>query len=185
MEEKYNVSLESQTPLISEKKQEVNRERNIFFKLVDKFNQLLASIAGTALILMMLLVVFNSVKRLFSDPVAGTVEMVSWLAAITAIFSLGFVQLHKGHVFIDLLFSKFPQLLQRITHTAVNVVSIIFFIIAGWQLTIYGLELMENGIVSETMRIPFYPIVVCCSIGFLGLLLAVVKEIWMIWKGEI
>lgn len=184
LEEKYDITLDNTTSLVDEDVEKTNEENNFFWIMTDKLNHVFAFIAGTALILMMLLIVFNSIKRLFSDPIAGTVEMVGWLAAITAIFSLGFAQLHKGHVFIDLLFKKLPQVLQRIVHTTVNVVSIVFFIIAGWQLMIYGIELMKNGVVAETMRIPFYPIVICCSIGFVGLLFAIVKETWMIWKGE-
>ena len=173
LEEKYDITLDNATSLVDEDVEKTNEENNFFWIMTDKLNHVFAFIAGTALILMMLLIVFNSIKRLFSDPIAGTVEMVGWLAAITAIFSLGFAQLHK-----------LPQVLQRIVHTTVNVVSIVFFIIAGWQLMIYGIELMKNGVVAETMRIPFYPIVICCSIGFVGLLFAIVKETWMIWKGE-
>lgn len=155
---------------------------NIFFKITDSLNRGLAFIAGLFLICMMLLVVFNSLKRLFSDPIAGTVELVSWLGAMTAIFSLGYAQLYKGHVFIDLLIVKFPSGLQKLTHSLVNVISILFFIMAGWQMTIYGIDLKQNGIVSETMQVAFYPLVILCSLGFFSLVLSLVKETIEVWK---
>ncbi|WP_240375962.1 TRAP transporter small permease [Bacillus piscicola] len=184
MEDKHTTSLETEIPHIPVEKQVDRIETsNTFFKIIDKSNQSLAVLAGIALISMMLLVVFNSIKRIFSDPIAGTVEMVSWLGAITTIFSLGYAQLHKGHVFIDLLFKKLPKLLQHVLHTFMNALSIIFFSIAAWQITIYGIDLMNNGVVSQTMRVPFYPIVMFCSLGFLSLLLALIKETILIWKG--
>ncbi|MFD1708945.1 TRAP transporter small permease [Siminovitchia sediminis] len=158
---------------------------NIFFRFTDYLNQGLAYLAGLSLICMMLLVVFNSIKRLFSDPISGTVELVSWLGAMTAVFSLGYAQLHKGHVFIDLLIVKFPPALHKLTHSLVNVLSILFFIMAGWQISLYGISLKQSGVVSETMQISFYPLVILCSLGFFSLVLAIVKETIEVWKEEI
>lgn len=184
MENKPLAQLDPEIPQVTQKVSVKNEERsNIFFKLIDRINQVSAILAGTSLLVMILLVVFNAIKRLFSDPIAGTVELVSWLGAMTTIFSLGYAQLYKGHVYIDLLFKKLPLRLQQVLHTTLNIISIGFFSMAGWQITMYGLNLMENGVVSTTMRISFYPIVIFCSLGFLGLLLALIKETVLIWKG--
>lgn len=185
MENKPLAQLDPEIPQVTQKVSIKKEERsNIFFKLIDRINQWSAILAGTTLLIMILLVVFNAVKRLFSDPIAGTVEMVSWLGAVTTIFSLGYAQLYKGHVYIDLLFNKLPLIFQQVFHTFINIISIGFFSMAGWQIALYGLGLMENGVVSTTMRISFYPIVIFCSLGFLGLLLAIIKETVLIWRGE-
>ncbi|RST77230.1 TRAP transporter small permease [Siminovitchia acidinfaciens] len=183
-----SIQLDTENPKVTVHKDSADAlsnegKPNIFFKITDSLNRGLAFIAGLSLICMMLLVVFNSIKRLFSDPIAGTVELVSWLGAITAVFSLGYAQLHKGHVFIDLLIVKFPSGLQKLTHSMVNVFSILFFTMAGWQITLYGMGLKESGVVSETMQVAFYPLVILCSIGFFSLVLAIVKETVEVWKG--
>ncbi|WP_221563131.1 TRAP transporter small permease [Alkalihalobacillus sp. TS-13] len=184
MEDKQTVPLEQEVPRTIHEPTMMNTEKaSVFFRIIDRLNQGSAVLAGTTLLMMILLVVFNSIKRLFSDPIAGTVELVSWLGAVTTIFSLGYAQLHKGHVFIDLLYKKFPKAVQQLLHTFMNLVSIAFFSIAGWQIALYGINLMENGVVSPTMRVSFYPIVIFCSLGFLGLLLALIKETIIIWKG--
>lgn len=159
-----------------------DKKQNAFFRLTDYLNQGLVFLAGLSLICMMLLVVFNSIKRLFSDPIAGTAELVSWLGAMTGVFSLGYAQLHKGHVFIDLLVVKLPSVLHKLTHSLVNVLSILFFIMAGWQIILYGISLRQSGVVSETMQIAFYPLVILCSLGFFSLVLALVKETIEVWK---
>lgn len=182
-----SIQLDTENPKITPHKNSVDVQSsegkpNIFFTLIDTLNQGLAFLAGLSLICMMLLIVFNSIKRLFSDPIAGTIELVSWLGAITTIFSLGYAQLHKGHVFIDLLILRFPRGLQKLTHTLVNVASIFFFTMAGWQIALYGISLKNSGVVSETMQVAFYPLVILCSIGFFSLMLALVKETIEVWR---
>lgn len=183
MKDKQSLTLEQEVfGVDNESVFKSEKNSNLFYRLIDRFNQISAVLAGISLVLMMTLIVFNAVRRLYSAPIAGTVEIVSWLAAVTFIFSLGYAQLHKRHVYIDLFIKKLPPLTQRCIHTIVNVLSIAFFMIAVWQMTLHGIDLMNKGIVSETMRISFYPIVTFCSIGFLGLLMALIKETILIWR---
>src|SRR3954464_6427451 len=88
-------------------KKSKSKSTNLFFTMIDKMNEGLAWIAGLAVVLLMLLIVFNAIKRIFSSPFAGTVEVSTWLGAISGIFALGYAQLNKGHVFIDLLINNF------------------------------------------------------------------------------
>src|SRR5690625_5443161 len=101
---------------------------------------------------MIALIVFNAIKRLFSDPFSGTVEVVGWLAAITSTFSLGYAQLHKAHVYIDLLFEKFPEMLQKIVYTIMVAGSVIFFTLVVYYLFQHGLLMKRNGTLSETLQ---------------------------------
>ncbi|WP_051302573.1 TRAP transporter small permease [Salibacterium aidingense] len=185
MDNFQSASLKDNPSPVPEDNSTVKKEKsNTFFKIIDRINQGSAVLAGISLLSMMVLIVFNAIKRLYSDPVSGTVEIVGWLSAVIIIFSLGYTQLHKKHVYIDLVHKKFPLFIKRIVHILVNAVSIIFFIIAGWQIVLHGLDLMNDGIISETMRIPFYPVVLFCSIGFIGLVLVLIKETILVWKGE-
>jgi len=159
-----------------------SKSTHIFFTVIDRMNEAMAWFAGIAVVLLMLLIVFNSIKRMFSDPFSGTVEVATWLGAISGIFALGYAQLHKGHVFIDLLINILPKMVSKMIHTVMNLVSIWFFLVAGWLLFQHGVNMMGNGVVSETLRIPFYPIVQLCSLGFIGLVLAIIKETIFIWK---
>ncbi|PID01767.1 C4-dicarboxylate ABC transporter permease [Sporosarcina sp. P2] len=181
-EQIVEFDIESASFIEDKHEEKVVSTSNLFFKTTDYLNRFLAVIAGMALMLMMLLIVFNSIKRMYSDPIAGTVEIVSWLGAITGIFALGYTQLNKGHVYIDMLVDKFPSMLRRIIHTVMNVLSASFFLVAAWQLLLFGLNLGSNGVVSQTIQFSFYPIVILSSIGFIGLVLAIVKETILIWK---
>lgn len=155
------------------------------FRMINlKLNNILLSIAGFALVLSMLLVVFNGIIRTFMDPYSGIIETVSWLAAITTAFSLGSAQISKTHVYIDMLTNKFSPIIQRIVGTLVTLAGIAFFTLLFVQLIQFGLSLQESGVVSNTLRIPYYPVVIAMSIGFLGLIVTLVVELVEILSGK-
>lgn len=178
------VRLDKQlSSVLKEVNVEGRKENNsLFFAIVDRMNQVMVWFAGTMILLMMALIVLNSLKRMVSAPFAGTVEVVCWLGALAGMFSLGYAQLHKSHVFIDLIITKLSPVLRKTIHTMINIVCSLFFCLAGWQLFIYGLSLIENGVVSETLRVIYYPVVMIGSLGFLGLVLAMIKETILVWK---
>lgn len=149
-----------------------------------KMNNALLFIAGVSLVTSMLLVVFNGIIRTFTDPYSGIIEAVSWMAAITTAFSLGSAQISKAHVFIDMVTNKFPLVLQRIVGALITLIGIAFFTMLGIQLIQYGLNLQESGVLSSTLRIPYYPVVMALSLGFLGLITTLVIELLEILSGK-
>lgn len=164
-----------------EMEEEKERERTLFqrgklIKIFDKLNGylngFLAAMAGCSLFGMMLLVVGNSISRVFYVPFVGTAEVVGWLAALTAAFSLGFTQRHKGHVEVDLLVNNFPPKIRAVIESIITLFSTVFFIFIAYQLITFGLDLQQNGRVSETLVLVYYPFVLSIALGFLGLILA-------------
>ncbi len=131
-----------------------------------RVSQLFAWISGSAVMAMMLLIVINGIKRFFSTPILGTTEIVGWLAAISISFALGYTQIHRGHVEIDLLVVKFPEGIQKALRIVVAFVSLGFFSIVGWQLFQYAINLSANQNVSQTLGIIYYPFVFLSALGF-------------------
>ena len=101
-------------------------EIGIYEKFTLKVSQAFAWISGAAVIVMMLLIVANGIIRAFSTPILGTTEIVGWLAAISVSFALGYTQIHRGHVDIDLLVIKFPKGLQKALRIIVAFLSLVF-----------------------------------------------------------
>lgn len=135
-----------------------------------KINQFLLCIAGISLILGMLLVVLNAMIRSVYVPIPGTVEMVGWFTAVATAFAIGNAQINQSHVYIDLLFNKFSLRWKKAVNFFVMLVSCAFFIVLGWQMMKYGLSIKSQGLVSETLRLPFYPFVLLVSLGNTGLI---------------
>ncbi|WP_256242258.1 TRAP transporter small permease [Bacillus sp. V3B] len=148
-----------------------------------RVSQLFALISGSAVMVMMLLIVINAIKRSFSTPILGTTEMVGWLAAISVSFALGYTQIHRGHVEIDLLVTKFPEGLQKGLRIVIAFVSLGFFSIVGWQLFQYALSLSANQNVSQTLGIVFYPFVILTALGFFVFVLVLLTDLIAEIKG--
>lgn len=158
------------------------------FAKIKRLNQMMDRafivIAAVSLISLMMLVVLNGIVRGIYKPFGGTVEVASWLAAITTAFAVGNAQLHRAHVSIDLLFNKFPQAVQKIVHALILILSLLFFVLLTWQLWKYGVQLKASGNLSETLRIPFYPFVLLTAIGFAGMILTCIVQFIEIFSGE-
>lgn len=148
-----------------------------------RVSQLFAWISGSAVMAMMLLIVINGIKRSFSTPILGTTEIVGWLAAISVSFALGYTQIHRGHVEIDLLVVKFPEVVQKGLRIVIAFVSLGFFSIVGWQLFQYAITLSGNQNVSQTLGIIYYPFVFLSALGFLVFVIVLLTDLIAEIKG--
>ena len=152
-------------------------------KAVEKLNIFLAAIAGISLMGAVFLIVGNAVLREFTDPFAGTKELAGWLTAITAAFSLGYAQQQKSHVDINILVNKFPPVLKNVVHFLMILFSFVFFVFVGYGMIQYGISMIENNTLSETMRVAVYPYVLLTAAGFIGLCLALLVDLIKLLAG--
>ncbi|MEW6672666.1 MAG: TRAP transporter small permease [Thermodesulfobacteriota bacterium] len=136
------------------------------------FNRGLAFVAGLSLVAMMLVTVGEMVSRMFGKPMAGTIEVIAWLAALTTAFALGYTQMHQGHVSIDLFTSRLSSRTRAMVNIAVYSVSAALFMIITWHVFKHAGVLKRTGSLSETMRVIVYPWVYLVSLGCAGLALA-------------
>jgi TRAP-type C4-dicarboxylate transport system permease small subunit len=139
-------------------------------------NQGLAWLAGCSLLLLILVVVVNAIMRVFYAPFSGATEIAGWLTAVSIAFGLGYTQVKRGYVEIDALVERLPKGLQLTIKRIMLFISMIFYSLVAWQITVYGLNVMNNGNLSETMQLPFYPLIFLLSLGFAGLTLALLVD---------
>ena len=144
--------------------------------LLDRMSTLLnkglAFVAGFSLIAMMLVTVGEMVFRMFGKPMAGTVETIGWLAAVTTAFALGYAQIHQGHVSIDLFTSRLTPRLRTLINILVYLASTTLFAVVTWNIFRHAGVLKQSGSLSETMKVIVYPWVYLVSLGCAGLTLA-------------
>jgi TRAP-type C4-dicarboxylate transport system permease small subunit len=147
---------------------------------LDRFSSILnrglAVVAGFSLVAMVMVTVGDMVLRMFARPMAGTVETIGWLAAVTTAFALGYTQVHQGHVSIDLFTSRLGSRSQIVVSMLVNLVSAALFVIVTWNVFRYAGVLRETGSLSETMKVIVYPWVYLVSLGCAGLTLALLVD---------
>lgn len=172
---------------------EINTETHLSKKinLINNLNVIsvylnkgLAWVGGVSLLLLVIVTVANAISRMIYAPFAGTTEIVGWLAALTTAFGLGFTQLQQGYVEIDALVERFPVKLQRLIKGIMLFLSMGYFALVAWQLSLYALKVNANGNLSETMGIIFYPLIFLVALGFLGLALALLVDFLKELVGE-
>ena len=145
--------------------------------LVHRLNQTLIWIAGAALCGMVLLSCSNMLLRLLGYPVKGTYELMGFSGAVLAAFALGATQRQGGHIEVDLLDSVLPRRVNRGLRIVANLASAAFFGLICWRLIVLALSLEGSGEVSETLHLPYYPVVLAVALGFFSLILVFLRQI--------
>jgi len=77
---------------------------------------------------------------------------------------------------IDALVERFPPMVQKIIKSVMLLVSMCFFAFLAWEMILYALTVAENGNLSETMKIPFYPLIYLVALGFVALTFALLVD---------
>ena len=123
------------------------------------------------------------VFRMLGYPMAGTVETIGWLSAMTTAFALGYTQIHQGHVSIDLFSNRLAPGPRAVVNMLVYLISTALFLIVTWHVFHHAGVLKQTGSLSETMKVIVYPWVYMVSLGCAGLTLALLVD-FMISCGE-
>jgi len=136
-------------------------------------------ISGITLTLMMSLTVSDVILRFFRRPIIGTFELVAFSGAVVIGFSIPLTSWVKGHVYVDFLILRFSQKTRNIFNIITRCLAIWLFLMIGWNLIKYGMDLYKSGEVSPTLEIPFYPVAygigICCFFQCLVLLCDILK----------
>ena len=150
-------------------------------ELLDKIsrvlNQILVWLAGIFLVTMILLTCANIFLRLVWMPVKGTFELMGFFGAIVTAFALGYTQIKRGHIGIDIVVNQFSAKTQRILNSINYSICMIFFAIAGWQIAKWARTLWKTGEVTETLRIISYPFTYGVALGCFLLALALLVDL--------
>jgi TRAP-type C4-dicarboxylate transport system permease small subunit len=155
-----------------------------FLNVIKGMCTFLNVIAGISLTFLMLLTISDVVLRFFKMPISGTYEMVAYSGAIVIGFSLPLTSWLRGHIFVDFLVLSFSKKVQNIFNLTTRCIVLALFMLMGWNLMKYGMDLFKSGEVTPTLRLPFYPIAygvgVCCFLECL----VMVGDIYKILGGE-
>ena len=146
-------------------------------KVSTFLNQLLFGIAGVTLISMVVLTCINVLLRCVWVPIKGVYEFMGFFGAIVTAFALGYTQMKRGHVGIDILVNQFSARTQRILNGVNYSICMVFFALAGWQIAVWGTTIWRTGEVTETLRIIFYPFIYGVALGCLILSLVFLVDL--------
>lgn len=144
--------------------------------LVHYLNKIFLWMGGITLSAMIVLTCANVFLRIFWLPVPGTFELMGYLGAVSMAFALGYTQIRRGHIAVDIMVLGFSKNTQRILNGINSLICVIFFAIVSWQIAKYATTLMKTGEVTETLRIIYYPFTYGVSTGCAILCLVFLAE---------
>jgi len=149
-----------------------------FEAVIVKISRLMDLLAGFILAATASLVVANILGRvLFNRPILGTYELVGFLTAAVVGLALARCALENSHIAISFLTDKLPPSWQRFTELAVDLPAMVFLFFAAYNIFAYGSRLAASGVVSSTIRLPFYPFIYLVAAGFLMLAMTVLLSL--------
>ena len=126
-------------------------------RISEFLNRLLTWIGGFFLISMVVLTCANIIFRMVWVPIKGTFELMGYFGAIVTAFALGYTQMKKTHISVDILVNTFSIKTRKVVNVINHAVCFVFFSAAAWQIAIKATTLMNTGEITETLRIVYYP----------------------------
>lgn len=155
-----------------------------FERLLKRVSRYLSIVAGLALTLMMFFTVVDVGLRVGGHPIVGTYEIVALSLAIVIGFSIPQVSLEGGHVFMEIGMDRLTPRGQAILKTFTRLLCLGLFVFIGFNLFSVGGEFRASGEVSQTLKVPFFPVAygvgVCCFLQCIVFLV----DIKNIWRGR-
>lgn len=137
-------------------------------RFASPLNGVVHKVGLAVLFLMMILTVGDVVGRyFFNNPISGTFELTTLMLALVVFFSIGYTQLRRGHISIDVLVSLFPSRVQAVIDSVTCLFSLVLFSLVAWQSAVYAGRLFEGHNVSGVLSLPLYPFVIMVAFGSL------------------
>jgi TRAP-type C4-dicarboxylate transport system permease small subunit len=157
----------------------------VFLRFTYVLSRFMEVIAGVALVFMMSLTTFDVILRAaFNKPIIGTYEIVAFTGGVVIGFSLPITSWVRGQIFVDFLYQKFGQAWQNVFNTATRILSLLLFLLIGWNLMKLASDMLKSGEVSITLQLPFYPIAYGVGVACLVQCIVLVGDLVKIAGGD-
>lgn len=148
-------------------------------RFIDRLNSVVGFIAGITILGLIGLVCYEVFLRyVMKAPTTWGNEMISFIFAAIIMLGAGYTQLHRDHVSMDILYSRWS----RRTQASVDILTAGFMLLFCWvmfdQTFIMAKEALETGQrASSDWSPPLFPVMVSLPIGAGLLLLQVLARV--------
>ena len=148
----------------------------ILEKISRILNRMFMLVAGVFMAAMILITCANIFLRIVWVPIKGTFELMGFFGAVATAFVLGYTQMKKAHISVDILVDQFSQKTRNVLNTINYLVCMVFFAVVGWQIFLLAINLRNTGEVTETLRIVYYPFTYGVAFGCILLALVLLVD---------
>jgi TRAP-type C4-dicarboxylate transport system permease small subunit len=147
------------------------------FRVSCSLNRLLLILGALVLCLMMALATCNMIFGFVGQPIKGAYEVTGFLGALAACLALAPTQQVRGHIAVTIFDRFIPKKIRRFLNLVTQILLACFFVLIIRQLVLLGLSLRLFGELSESLRIPFYPLIFILAFGFGALVLTLLIQL--------
>ena len=152
--------------------------------VVRRISDILNLVAAAALTFMMFLTVVDVGLRASNYPIVGVYEIVALTLAIVIGFSMPQVSLDGAHVYMEIGLNRLSPTGKNVLSTITRLIGIGLFLFIGYNLLSAGAEFYESREVSQTLRLPVFPIAYALGVcSFLQCAVFII-QIATIWGGR-
>lgn len=151
---------------------------DFIWKNIARVRNCLKICGAVALMGMTLVTCVDVVGRYLGHPIFGSVEVVGFLAVLTAALALPYTHEMKGHIGVEILIRTFSERTQAIIELCTNTIALAFFGIVTWRMTRYAGTIRKSGEVSMSLEFPEYVIIYLTAFCFLIFALTIAEEIF-------
>ena len=134
-------------------------------RISEFLNRVLTWIGGFFLTGMIVLTCANIILRMVWIPIRGTFELMGYFGAIVTAFALGYTQIRRGHIAVDIVVLGFSKKIRRRLNGINNLICMTFFAMVAWRVTGHAWTLCQTGEVTETLHIIYYPFTYAVALG--------------------
>jgi TRAP-type C4-dicarboxylate transport system permease small subunit len=126
------------------------------FRIVlDKISLVLAAIACVAIGIMMILMVGDAISRKIIGSIPGGYNTTIALLTILVFFPMGYVQIKKAHIVVDLVTTRLDKKTQAILRIITSILAVLVFAVLTWAC---GQKAWESTLAKEEwMGLVYYP----------------------------
>ena len=146
-------------------------------KAVFPVSRLLLYIGQFTLILMVMLTVADVFLRyVLNRPILGSYELTEFMMAVLVFSTIGYTMVVKGHVVVDLVFTKLPQRIKDILECITSFIAFILFAVVAWRNVMQADTAWGRNDVTAELFIPISPFILFVAIGIAVLALVLFAQ---------
>ena len=146
-------------------------------KLIHGANGFMLMIAMLLTLLMVFVTVADVLGRLFFTQISGVFELTRLALGVIVFTSLGWSQINKVHIAINLLVSRLPLFWQNLIDVFNYLLASITFSLAFWQMLKYAERLSNVNQVTAVLGIPLHPWVFISAVGVFFFVLVLIWDL--------
>jgi|WetSurMetagenome_2_1015567.scaffolds.fasta_scaffold638796_1 TRAP-type C4-dicarboxylate transport system permease small subunit len=171
---------------VPEKVPERSKPNSRFNRILLKISKTMSAVGAVVFLAMMLITVTDVVGRsAFLHPLEGASELVGLLLVIGATWGMGYCQLNKMHIRINIFTEKMSQRNQKIFWIMTYLVSSLAAGGVAWQGIIKTAHYITatRGQITNVLEFPYWPFWLLMTIGFAWVCFIFLIELGRSFKG--